>query len=167
MINADRVLAELQQRNERTLSAIFGKRYEEMSEEAKGAANEVLMWSEGLSTMHDKAIEAIQMRDSTIKAIKRVVADYAGESVLHSALHNSQRRDAADLRAMMYRMLYELTNIPKSGLAKALGTGQNHSTVHIALRRADDLHLVDKRFRETYDTLIKRVRAMLEANKEG
>ena len=167
MINADKVLADLHARNRRTLTAIFGDKYSEMGKEAKEAAEQVLMWVEGLSDRHDEAIETIRKRGETIKAINDVVREYAGDALFDSVKRNCTKREASDLRSMMYRMVYELTTIPKSNIAKELGTRQDHSTVHAALRRADDLHLMDKAFRETYDMLLARVRAKIDEAEQG
>lgn len=162
MINADRELKEILERNERTLRSIFRESYDTMSEEAKAAAETVLMWVAGLSSRYEDAIETIRQRDMTVTAIKEIVREYAGESVYNSVIHLGQRRDAADLRKMMYRMVYELTTTPKSAIARALGIDQDHATVFNALKRADDLRLVDRPFRETYNELVTRVRKRVE-----
>lgn len=162
MINADRALSDLHERNERNLKVIFGGEYDALNDEAKKAAERVLMWVEGVSGRYDEAAAAIRKRNIVIKAIKETVSDYAGGELFYSVMHNVSTRQAADLRAMMYRMVYELTTVPKSQIAKILGTGQDHSTVHIALRRADDLRLIDRTFRDTYDMLLERVRAKID-----
>jgi hypothetical protein len=167
MINADRELREIKEHNERTLRAIFRESYDTMGEEAKTAAATVLMWVAGLSSRYEDAIETIRQRDLAVSAIKETVREYAGDLTFHAVMHLGQRRDETDLRKMMYRMVYELTTTPKSAIARTLGIDQDHATVFNALKRADDLRLVDRSFRETYNELVSRVRKRIEDAEGG
>ena len=147
---------------DKMLRRIFGKRYDELTDEALDAARTVGEWMKRNYKGYEKNTCDKRHSDEILKGIvSSVVSEYVGATP-EEVFGKTRLHSIVEMRYIAYAVLRELTGYSFSETARHLGAKADHTTVAYGISKVNEWCEYDKYFRERYYTVRDRIYERIE-----